>query len=476
MGEIGLNFYDLSAVTSDTTASSINVFDDVSFVDIAPCFGHKGNLFLKLGSKSSSVLKKTFAVCREIMVRLDGKKSHLRKIMLEKACADSSIAYRKPIHPGATRFGSHEKTGTRALYLRPAIERIQAADFTRSTAAQDDEVENDEDDEINTRTSWLELKRNFSDSIYVLEFVLPLFREVEQWTQILSSNTKPTISKARLACRRISQHIADMRSAAEEMERGRCKDELTEVVDELESARHTHLGHDYYDFSLLRVAEFLDVEVFHTLSAAEVLEMQPLLANFLAESDCESPKRIDERKKAASFSAARGGSRQAGGVRRAPELSEQQRMMAALREGMVLSQINPLQREIADYVDVVLTIDPDDRDTLGFWVENEIRFPILAKVARRTLCISATSCDVERLFSRAGLICTKLRSRLAPNTILCLSALHYHYSEEENISASRRSVDASARAQRFAKLTSALLVESHESYISDSDSDEDGEN
>jgi hAT family C-terminal dimerisation region len=151
-------------------------------------------------------------------------------------------------------------------------------------------------------------------------------------------------------------------------------------------------------------------------------------------------------------------------------------MMAALREGMVLSQINPLQREIADYVDVVLTIDPDDRDTLGFWVENEIRFPILAKVARRTLCISATSCDVERLFSRAGLICTKLRSRLAPNTILCLSALHYHYSEEENISASRRSVDASARAQRFAKLTSALLVESHESYISDSDSDEDGEN
>ena len=44
------------------------------------------------------------------------------------------------------------------------------------------------------------------------------------------------------------------------------------------------------------------------------------------------------------------------------------------------------------------------------------------------------------------------------------------------MSASRRSVDASARAQRFAKLNSALLVESPESYISDSDSDEDGEN
>ena len=81
---------------------------------------------------------------------------------------------------------------------------------------------------------------------------------------------------------------------------------------------------------------------------------------------------------------------------------------------------------------------------------------------------------MERLFSRAGLICKKLRNRLAPYTILCLSALHYQYSEEENISASRRSVAAAARAQRFAKLTSALILVSPETYISDdSDSDED---
>jgi hypothetical protein len=157
-----------------------------------------------------------------------------------------------------------------------------------------------------------------------------------------------------------------------------------------------------------------------------------------------------------------------------PVLTAQQIMQAALREGITLSTINPLQMEIAEYVDKVLMIPLDEKDTLGFWDENESQFPILARVARRTLCISATSCDVERLFSRAGLICTNLRNRLSQRTILCLSALHYHFSEEENISASKRSGAASLRAQRFVKLTSTLLVQSPETYVSDSDSDDKG--
>jgi len=162
-----------------------------------------------------------------------------------------------------------------------------------------------------------------------------------------------------------------------------------------------------------------------------------------------SPHDIDQRKKESAAAPTRRNTGGGGGRRTQPpvqELSEQQRMMAALREGMVLSQINPLQKEIADYVEKVSLIAPGKRDTFGFWTENELLFPILAKVARRSLCVSATSCDVERLFSRAGLICTKLRNRLAPYTILCLSAFHYQYSEEENIRASRRSVAAAARA------------------------------
>ena len=131
----------------------INVFDIVPFVDIDPCFGHKGSLFLKLAcTDESTVLRETFATCRQIMVRLDGEKSHLRKEMLQKACESTNTQYRKPIHPGATRFGSQEKTGQRCLDLRaaiayiPDIEQSQGSDIGAEEGVAD------------SRTSWADLK------------------------------------------------------------------------------------------------------------------------------------------------------------------------------------------------------------------------------------------------------------------------------------------------------------------------------
>lgn len=101
------------------------------------------------------------------------------------------------------------------------------------------------------------------------------------------------------------------------------------------------------------------------------------------------------------------------------------------------------------------------------------KFPILSRVAKRVLCSSATSCDVERLFSRAGLICTSLRNRLKPRTILFLTALHYHYMIEENLNFSnKRSEATSERSKKIATLTTSLLISSPDSYISDSDDDD----
>ena len=51
---------------------------------------------------------------------------------------------------------------------------------------------------------------------------------------------------------------------------------------------------------------------------------------------------------------------------------------------------------------------------LAWWAQNESRFPILSKVARRILCVPATSAPVERLFSYAGLTISNNRNRLLP--------------------------------------------------------------
>jgi len=50
---------------------------------------------------------------------------------------------------------------------------------------------------------------------------------------------------------------------------------------------------------------------------------------------------------------------------------------------------------------------------LKWWKEHENIFPNISALARRILCIPATSAPVERVFSTAGNTITKKRSRLA---------------------------------------------------------------
>ena len=45
-----------------------------------------------------------------------------------------------------------------------------------------------------------------------------------------------------------------------------------------------------------------------------------------------------------------------------------------------------------------------DSDALEWWRNNEIHYPTLAKLAKRYLCVSATSVPSERIFSIAGLV------------------------------------------------------------------------
>lgn len=56
-------------------------------------------------------------------------------------------------------------------------------------------------------------------------------------------------------------------------------------------------------------------------------------------------------------------------------------------------------------------------DPLQWWKKRQLVFPNLSKVARKHLCIVATSVPSERIFSKAGLLVSERRSRLKPETI-----------------------------------------------------------
>ena len=67
------------------------------------------------------------------------------------------------------------------------------------------------------------------------------------------------------------------------------------------------------------------------------------------------------------------------------------------------------ENELNKYLGEVTTEEPD---IFVWWQTNCTTFPKLHKLARKYLSVPATSCPSERLFSKAGEIISKKRSRL----------------------------------------------------------------
>ena len=61
-------------------------------------------------------------------------------------------------------------------------------------------------------------------------------------------------------------------------------------------------------------------------------------------------------------------------------------------------------------------IDVED-DPFVWWQENEAKYPRVAKVAKRHLCVPGTSVPSERVFSTAGDIVSACRNRLSEDNV-----------------------------------------------------------
>lgn len=79
--------------------------------------------------------------------------------------------------------------------------------------------------------------------------------------------------------------------------------------------------------------------------------------------------------------------------------------------------IQQLQAEVEAYkTSPKLEIDSDDTP-VKWWKNHSTVYPVLAKLARKYLCMCATSCTSERQFSTSGNIVTSSRSSLKPTKV-----------------------------------------------------------
>lgn len=91
-------------------------------------------------------------------------------------------------------------------------------------------------------------------------------------------------------------------------------------------------------------------------------------------------------------------------------------------------QASIIREEVAHYRSAkpldILDDDNNHHNPLVWWKNNDKAYPHLAVLARRILCIPATSASSERVFSTAGATVTNERSRLAPENVANCVFLH----------------------------------------------------
>ena len=84
------------------------------------------------------------------------------------------------------------------------------------------------------------------------------------------------------------------------------------------------------------------------------------------------------------------------------------------------------------------------------------QLPILSRIARDIFQCSATSGDVERIFSKGGIVCSDRRNKLKPDTISDLIFLHGVY--KSNLLNNHRSNNSIQKTKKFISLASKSVI------------------
>ncbi|XP_067270785.1 E3 SUMO-protein ligase ZBED1-like [Pseudorasbora parva] len=356
-------------------AATLNMWTRLS------CFGHrlhiaKHTLSLKRSMRDPRI-DRAVGVCKKVVCAFSH--SWKKQRALKDAQVELGLPPHKLVTESPTRWGSRQKMIQRLLEQEKAITHVLAAD--RSTR--------------HLVLTW--------QDIDILDSVSKALGPLLDFTDALSSENYVTVS-----CLKPTLHLFNN----ELLQR---KDEDTDLTMTIKSSILDYMNTKYSDpevQKLINMATFLDPR-FRTqyLSQEEILVIR---ARVVREVESLSVKPSD------AGSATPGTSGES--TKEAQSASKKQRKSLgsffkkpAAEMTTSLSDTEKIEAELNSYLHGSLA--DSESNPLTWWKVHEVNFPNISCLAKKYLCIPATSTPSERVFSASGNVVTCQRSLLKPATV-----------------------------------------------------------
>ncbi|XP_071793267.1 E3 SUMO-protein ligase ZBED1-like [Asterias amurensis] len=351
------------------------------------CFGHNLNLAVTNSMKNDRRIDRAVAVCKNIVAAFSHSWNRRRDPVKEQAALN--LPKHCLVTEVSTRWGSRHKMIGRFLEQRTAVQRVLMA---------------------NRDTS--QLVPRWQD-IDVLEAVQKALAPVADFTDIISAENYVTVSSIVPLMHLLSTDIM----AAKEDDVQLTKDIKTRIVEYMEGKYNDETGMATHVL-LLHVTTLLDPRFKGEYSSDVLLPKAIDMVCLEVVSSIDHDEQQQEREALVEME----GDDQ-------PRPHSPDPVTPPLKKRLTLGSLfkgrgnqrqeRPAEETVKLQLEGYLAmpcIDSDD-NPLQWWKDHERQFPTIGRIARKYLCICATSSSSERLFSTAGNVFTPTQLSLNPEKV-----------------------------------------------------------
>ncbi|XP_030224922.1 zinc finger BED domain-containing protein 1-like [Gadus morhua] len=362
-----------TCITTDNFSNMVKAMELNQWTRLQ-CFGHSLHLAIENTVKDDQRIKRATGLCKQLVAVFSH--SWKKNAALKQAQQDLNLPQHSLVTECPTRWGSRQKMISRVLEQSKALCQVLSED--RKTR---------------------HLVPTWQDTD-VLESINNALGPLQEFTDALSGEDYVSVSYLKPVL-----HLLRTATLAE-------TDEETDLTKEIKSRALHYIVGKYSDpvtQELLDITSFLDPRFKTTYISEENVQFMKDRVKMEMEQVAQKEQRACVTTHPMPLSA----------EEEPPSTSTKRKRSLgsffktkAIPASSTVQLEDTIKAELDNYL-ITPTVD-GEQDPLAWWRVHNVNFPWLSKLARKYLCIPATSAPSERLFSASGNIVTCQRASLKP--------------------------------------------------------------